>query len=88
LLTLMGDPHGEFTRMLGMELTHEIPISKGLIGRCKRFAMHVANSIVQYVAVSESDDDPAGDENPEATCAPAMIEVLKARQTCETASKI
>lgn len=73
---MFGDPSAEFTRACGMELNHPGPESKGLFGRCKRFAMHVENGIVQYVAVSESEDDPAGDEFPESTCAPAMLEAL------------
>lgn len=86
LLQLMGDPYGDFTRMCRMELTHPGPIKKGLVNRCKRFAMLVVNSIVQYVAVSESDSDPAGDANPEATCAPAMIEVIKSLKGIGTAA--
>lgn len=78
LLLLMGDPYGDFTKMCGMELTHPVPIERGLVNRCKRFAMLVVNNVVEHVAVSESDDDPAGDANPENTCAPAMIEAIKA----------
>jgi len=76
MMQMMGDPSGEFTRECGMELTHPGPKSKGLYGRCKRFAMHVINCEVQYVAVSERDDDPAGDEHPGSSCADAMIEVI------------
>lgn len=74
---MFGDPSGEFTKACGMEMTHPGPASIGLIGRSKRFAMHVKNNIVQYVAVSESDDDPAGDAFPDATCALAMIQAIK-----------
>lgn len=77
LVTFMGDPTGEFTKACGMEMTDPGPVSKGLVGRCKRFAMHVVNNVVQYVAVSESDCDPAGDDDPDATCGPAMIEAIK-----------
>lgn len=77
MMQMMGDPSGEFTRECGMELTHPGPQSKGLYSRCKRFAMYVDNCIVKYVAVSERDDDPAGDAFPEATCAPAVIEAIK-----------
>jgi len=76
--TLFGDPAGEFTKACGMQMTHPGPASVGIIGRCKRFAMHVVNNVVQYVVVSEAEDDPAGDNNPTATCAPAMIEAIKA----------
>jgi len=77
MIQMMGDPSGEFTRECGMELTHPGPKSKGLYGRCKRFAMHVVNCEVQHVAVSERDDDPAGDGHPGSSCAEAMIEAIK-----------
>ena len=81
LVTFFGDPAGELTRACGMELTDPRPIEKGLIGRCKRFAMYVVNSVVQYVVVCESEDDPAGDEDPSATCAPALIEAIQSLRT-------
>jgi len=87
LLNLMGDPYGEFTKLCGMELNHPGPIKKGLVGRCKRFAMHVVNNIVEHVAVSESDDDPAGDDDPSLTCAPAMIEAIKARKLVDAPNR-
>lgn len=77
MLQMMGDPSGEFTRACGMELTHPGPQEKGLYGRCKRFAMHVVNCEVKYVAVSESDEDPAGDKYPESSCADAIIAYLE-----------
>ena len=58
-----------------MELTHEGPNSLGLIGRCKRFAMIVENSIIKDVAVAESELDPAGDDFPEKTLADALIKM-------------
>jgi 2-Cys peroxiredoxin 5 len=82
MMQMMGDPSGEFTRQCGMDLNHPGPISKGLNGRCKRFAMFVEKCVVKYVAVSESEEDPAGDEYPEATCAPAIIEAIKEIQKC------
>ena len=76
MITFMGDPYGEFTKAVDMELTHPGPIGKGLVGRSKRFAMHVVNNVVQYVAVSESEDDPAGDQDPSATTYDAMLEAV------------
>lgn len=73
MMQMMGDPEGEFTRACGMELTDPGPRSKGLIGRSKRFAMLVVNNIVKFVAVSEAPGDPAGDEDPSATCYEAML---------------
>ena len=46
LVTLMGDPTGEVTSALGMELSHPGPEGKGLVGRCKRFAAYLVNGVV------------------------------------------
>jgi hypothetical protein len=37
--------------------------------------MIVVKSIIQYIAISESADDPAGDDDPSATCHEAIINV-------------
>jgi 2-Cys peroxiredoxin 5 len=78
VLKLMGDPYGELTEKLDMELTHGGPKSLGLINRCKRFALYVVDGVVQIVRVAESDDDPAGDEFPDVTLAEAMVDAIKA----------
>lgn len=75
-ITFLGDPLGELTTKLNMELTHKGPTSVGIVGRCKRFALYVVNGTVRYVAVSEAEDDPAGDARPEATLAPAMLRAV------------
>eukprot|EP00934_Nitzschia_sp_Nitz4_P003208 Nitzschia sp. Nitz4//scaffold122_size67431//48282//48955//NITZ4_006091-RA/size67431-processed-gene-0.67-mRNA-1//-1//CDS//3329534421//3198//frame0 len=77
MVNMMADPSGEFTKAIGMELTHEGPISVGIIGRCKRFAMIVADGVVKAVNVAESEFDPAGDDFPEKTLAPALIDMAK-----------
>jgi len=76
MVTFMGDPAGDFTKACGMEMTHPGPPSVGIIGRCKRWAMHVVDGVVKYVAVSEGENDPAGDDNPEATLVPAMLKAI------------
>jgi len=76
-ITFLGDPEGVLTRKLEMELTHPGPASVGIVGRCKRFAIYAVDGIVKYVAVSEAEDDPAGDERPEATLAEAMLTAVK-----------
>lgn len=78
MITFMGDPAGEFTKEVGMEMTHPGPPSVGIIGRSKRFAMYVDNAEIKYVAISEGEDDPAGDSDPSATCYDAMLESIKA----------
>mmetsp|Transcript_20144 Transcript_20144/g.19390 ORF Transcript_20144/g.19390 Transcript_20144/m.19390 type:complete len:99 (+) Transcript_20144:310-606(+) len=76
LLSFMADPYSTVTRALDMELIHPGPKSVGLINRCKRFALHVVDGEVKAVRVSEKENDPAGDDFPEDTCAPAMLEVI------------
>lgn len=78
LITMMGDPSAVVTKALDMELIHPGPYGVGIIGRCKRFAMYVDNGKVKLLKVSEAADDPAGDDRPEATLAPAMIKEIKA----------
>lgn len=75
-ITFLGDPYGDLTSKLEMEMTHPGPLGKGLVARCKRFALYAVNGDVKYVAVSEADDDPAGDDNPSATLAPAILEAI------------
>lgn len=77
MITFMGDPSGTLTKALDMELTHEGPNSIGIIGRCKRHALHVVDGEIKHLAIAEADDDPAGDAFPEVTCAPAMLDAIK-----------
>lgn len=78
---MMGDPACEFTKACGMEMTDPGPPSVGIIGRCKRWAMYVQNNVVKHVAVAEAEGDPAGDDNPTVTLAPAMLDAIKSVQT-------
>jgi 2-Cys peroxiredoxin 5 len=77
MLQLMADPTGELTRALDMELTHPGPISKGLVGRCKRHAIYAVNGIIKAINIAEGEDDPAGDSRPELTLADTMLEVIR-----------
>jgi len=84
LLQLMGDPKGDLTKALDMELTHPGPTEgAGLWGRCKRHAIYAVNGEIKAVHVSEAEDDPAGDERPEHTLADAMLEAIKAVKAAE-----
>jgi len=76
IVTFMADPAAALTKALDMEMTHEGPPSVGIIGRCKRFAMHVDDEAIKTIKVSEGPDDPAGDSDPSATLADAMLEVV------------
>ena len=64
MLTFLGDPNSEFTRATDLELTDPRPIAVLGPGRCKRFAMHVVDGIIKAVNVSETEDDPTGDDSP------------------------
>ena len=76
-MQFMGDPESELTKALEMELTHPGPLSKGLFGRCKRHAIYVVDGVIQVVEISEGPDDPAGDSDPSATLADAMIAAIE-----------
>jgi len=78
LLQLMGDPKGDLTKALDMELTHPGPAGVGLYGRCKRFAIYAVNGEIKAINIAEAEDDPAGDERPESTLADAMLEAIRA----------
>ena len=78
MITFMGDPHSALTQALGMVLDHPGPVGKGLVGpRCKRFAMYIEDGVIKVWKVSEGEDDPAGDDDPSATLAGAMIAEIK-----------
>ena len=77
MIKFMSDPNSEFTTACDMELTNDGPRSLGLINRCKRFAMIVENNVITGMAVAESEIDPAGDDFPEKTLAPALIKMAK-----------
>ena len=78
MITFMGDPAGELSKALDMEMTDPGPPSVGIIGRCKRHAVYVVNGEVKAVAVSEADGDPAGDSDPSKTMPDAMLASIKA----------
>ena len=79
MIKMYGDPSGEFTRAVDMEMIHPGPISVGIIGRCKRFALYVVDGEVKFSAVAEDPDfDPAGDEFPEATLVDALLTAVAA----------
>lgn len=80
-ITMMGDPSGAFTDAMDMKMTHPGPPSVGIIGRCKRYAVHFVDGVAKVVRISEGPDDPAGDDDPSATLAPAMLEAIKAEVT-------
>jgi len=76
-VSFFADASSAFTDACGMELTHAGPTGKGLLKRCKRFAMYVVDGVVRAINVSEYEGDPAGDDYPELTLAPAMIKAIQ-----------
>lgn len=78
IITFMGDPSRALTDALGMVLDHPGPMSVLGYMRCKRFALYLVDGVVKVLRVSEGPNDPAGDEDPSATTAEAMIEAIDA----------
>jgi len=87
IVKFLADPAAELTKALDMEMVHPGPPSVGIIGRCKRFAIHAINGEVKTVKISEGPDDPAGDDDPSATLAPGFLEAIKAEPDFVPSSK-
>ena len=77
IVTFLADPAATLTKALDMEMTHPGPPSVGIIGRCKRFAIHADDCEIKAVKISEGPDDPAGDDDPSATLVDNMLKVVK-----------
>lgn len=75
-VSFVADPAADLTKALDMEMTHPGPPSVGIIGRCKRFAIHAVDGEIKTVRVSEGPDDPAGDSDPSASLAEGMLEAI------------
>mmetsp|Transcript_29212 Transcript_29212/g.90389 ORF Transcript_29212/g.90389 Transcript_29212/m.90389 type:complete len:98 (-) Transcript_29212:228-521(-) len=78
LLTFYGDPSATLTKALGLVLDHPGPMNVLGYPRSKRFAAYVVDGVVKAVEVSESPDDPAGDEFPESSCVDNMLKHVAA----------
>jgi len=76
-LQFMGDPAGDLTKALDMDMDHPGPESLGLYGRCKRNAIHAVNGEIKIIRISASPNDPAGGADPSTTLAESMIEAIK-----------
>mmetsp|Transcript_24768 Transcript_24768/g.44497 ORF Transcript_24768/g.44497 Transcript_24768/m.44497 type:complete len:91 (+) Transcript_24768:370-642(+) len=77
MLNFLGDPNSELTRALDLELTHPGPISVLGPGRCKRFAMHVVDGVIEAVNVSETEDDPTGENDHSNSLADGIMATMK-----------
>lgn len=65
IITFLADTSCRYSRKIGMVMSHKGP--KEALGgiRCKRHVLIVENGVVKNVEVSEAEDDPAGDNEPE-----------------------
>ena len=77
MIKFVSDPAAELTKALDMEMTDAGPPSVGIIGRCKRNAVHAINGEIKTVAISEGPGDPAGDDDPSATLAEGFLAAIK-----------
>lgn len=73
IITFLADTRSELTQELGMVLDHPGPMAKLGNPRCKRFSMLVDNGTIKKINVSQSDSDPAGDDDPSASCVDQML---------------
>jgi peroxiredoxin 5 len=77
-LSILCAPAQPISTILPSVYNFQGPISKGLLGRCKRFALYVVDGVVKYSVIAEDIDfDPAGDDFPEKVLAPAILEAIK-----------
>jgi len=72
-ITFLADTAGEMTKALGVELTHDGPVSVLGAGRSKRFAMYVVDGKIEVFNISEKPNDPAGDDDPSKSCIDTML---------------
>mmetsp|Transcript_31856 Transcript_31856/g.101444 ORF Transcript_31856/g.101444 Transcript_31856/m.101444 type:complete len:105 (+) Transcript_31856:291-605(+) len=78
LLTLYGDPLSQVSGALDLVLDHPGPMSVLGNPRCKRFSMLVKDCKVKSLNVAASENDPAGDDQPEVSMVDKMLEDLAA----------
>jgi len=84
MIKFFADPSGTFTDAIDMKITNPGLPSVGIIGRCKRHVLYVEDGIVNAVCISEGPDDPGGDEDPSATLAEAILEIVTTMQTASS----
>ena len=76
IVTFIADTSSELTKALDMVLDHPGPRRALGNPRCKRSAIYVDNGIIKHVAVSESADDPTGDDDISASAAAGMLAAI------------
>jgi len=73
---ILADPPGDLAKACDLELTASGPLGTLGHNRSKRFAALVEDGIVKWFAISESEDDPAGDVDPSNSMPDAVLKVL------------
>ena len=81
IINMLNDPHGELTDALGLRMCHEGPQEKFGQGRCKRFSAFYDDGVLKILNIAEGEDDPAGDDRPDASLAPVMLKDIAALAT-------
>mmetsp|Transcript_25580 Transcript_25580/g.63065 ORF Transcript_25580/g.63065 Transcript_25580/m.63065 type:complete len:112 (-) Transcript_25580:345-680(-) len=77
-ITFLADTRSELTKALGLTLDHPGPMSVLGNTRCKRFAIFCDDGVIKHMEVSASDTDPAGDDDPSASCIDNMLAKIAA----------
>jgi len=77
MIKFMADPAGELTKALDVQMIDAGPPSVGIIGRCKRHAVHAVDGEIKCMRISEGPGDPAGDDDPSATLAEGFLAAIK-----------
>ena len=75
-ITFFADTSCELTKALDLKLTAGGPMRDLGNTRCKRFALIVDKGVIKHVGVSETADDPAGDEDNSASTAAGMLAAM------------
>ncbi len=80
LIEFVADTQCALTIALDIVLTtHAGPAGK--LGahtmRCKRTAMYVVDGVIKVIQIAEGEDDPAGDDKPEATLIETMLPLIE-----------
>jgi len=76
IVTFVADQSSNLTEALGLVLDHEGPRRALGNPRGKRSAVYVDHGVVKHVAVSETPDDPTGDDDISASSAAGMLKVI------------
>ena len=75
-ITFFADTSCALTKALDLTMPAAGPMRALGNLRSKRFALYVDNGVVKHVAVSETPDDPAGDNDNSASTAKGMLAAI------------